>query len=231
MRCAVHLLQWPNSCCGSADCVQRLQVVLGQSKTDPSKYVAMKVVYLRSPDVLDDPEHLAILRRWGVSGCSHPCSKYCMQHVLPQHSCSILSFCCEGLDMELFIRTAEQAGLVILAYLCPVADVACPSTAGNSLRVLSVGAVLLQQGPAAQVCLMHSALPCREAKFLQMLHHPNIVDCYDVMEDEKQMVILMEWLRGGHLLDTLEEMSGQHYSEQQAAILFVQVWHPVAQPH
>ena len=37
------------------------------------------------------------------------------------------------------------------------------------------------------------------------------------------MVILMEWLRGGHLLDHLEEMAGQHYSEQQAAILFVQV--------
>jgi hypothetical protein len=44
-----------------------------------------------------------------------------------------------------------------------------------------------------------------------------------VVEDEKQMVIFMEWLRGGHLLDHLEEMAGQHYSEQQAAILFVQV--------
>lgn len=44
-----------------------------------------------------------------------------------------------------------------------------------------------------------------------------------MVENERQMVILMEWLRGGHLLDHLEEMSGQHYSEQQAAILFVQV--------
>ena len=64
---------------------------------------------------------------------------------------------------------------------------------------------------------------CREAEFLQILDHPNIVTCYEVVENEKQMIILMEWLRGGHLLDTLEEMSGQHYSEQQAAILFVQV--------
>ena len=64
---------------------------------------------------------------------------------------------------------------------------------------------------------------CREAEFLQLLDHPNIVKCYEVVENEKQMVILMEWLRGGHLLDTLEEMAGQHYSEQQAAILFVQV--------
>ena len=40
-----------------------LQVVLGQSKKDPNVYVAMKVVYLQSPEVLDDPEHLAILRK------------------------------------------------------------------------------------------------------------------------------------------------------------------------
>ena len=58
---------------------------------------------------------------------------------------------------------------------------------------------------------------------MQILDNPNIVTCYEVVENEKQMIILMEWLRGGHLLDTLEEMSGQHYSEQQAAILFVQV--------
>lgn len=63
----------------------------------------------------------------------------------------------------------------------------------------------------------------REAEFLQLLDHPNIVECKDVVENEKQMVIIMEWLRGGHLLDNLEEMAGQHYSEQQAAILFVQV--------
>jgi serine/threonine protein kinase len=63
----------------------------------------------------------------------------------------------------------------------------------------------------------------REAEFLQMLDHPNIVEVYDVVENEKQMVIKMEWLRGGHLLDKLEEMAGQHYSEQQAAVLFVQV--------
>jgi hypothetical protein len=31
-----------------------------------------------------------------------------------------------------------------------------------------------------------------------------------------------EWLRGGHLFDKLEEMAGQHYSEQQASILFTQ---------
>lgn len=76
-------------------------------------------------------------------------------------------------------------------------------------------------------CLRSDVYGAREAEFLQMLDHPNIVECKDVVENEKQMVIIMEWLRGGHLLDNLEEMAGQHYSEQQAAILFVQV---TAQP-
>ena len=58
---------------------------------------------------------------------------------------------------------------------------------------------------------------------MQLLDHPNIVECKEVVENEKQMVIIMEWLRGGHLLDNLEEMAGQHYSEQQASVLFVQV--------
>ncbi|CAL8466722.1 g6258 [Coccomyxa elongata] len=109
------------------------QVVLGQSKKDQSVYVALKVVYLRSPEMLEDPEHLAIMRR--------------------------------------------------------------------------------------------------EAEFLQLLDHPNIVECIEVVENEKQMVIIMEWLRGGHLLDNLEEMAGQHYSEQQASVLFVQLAEALACMH
>ena len=37
--------------------------MLGQSKDNPKRYVAMKVVYLQSPEVLEDPEHVAIMRR------------------------------------------------------------------------------------------------------------------------------------------------------------------------
>jgi hypothetical protein len=39
------------------------QVALGQSKKDPNVYAALKVVFLRSPEMLEDPEHLAIMRR------------------------------------------------------------------------------------------------------------------------------------------------------------------------
>ena len=150
MHCAIDLLQWPDSCCRPAECVRHLQVVLGQSKTDPSKYVAMKVVYLRSPDVLDDPEHLAILRRWGRSGLPHLCSKHCMRLMLPEHSCSA---CRERLDMRLFIRTAEQAGLAVFAYMCPVAMYRVSALQGTRGGSVSVGAdlsqhpcTLLQQG-------------------------------------------------------------------------------------
>lgn len=77
--------------------------------------------------------------------------------------------------------------------------------------------------PVVVDALLWQFLACREAEFLQLLDHPNIVECIEVVENEKQMVIIMEWLRGGHLLDNLEEMAGQHYSEQQASVLFVQV--------
>lgn len=63
---------------------------------------------------------------------------------------------------------------------------------------------------------------CREAYFLQKLHHPNIVECYDVVDDGKQMVLVMEYLRGGQLFDHLHMVTGDRYTEQQAAALFTQ---------
>ncbi|KAK9831839.1 hypothetical protein WJX81_000472 [Elliptochloris bilobata] len=109
------------------------EVVLARSKKDPNKYAALKVVFLESPQVVDDPDHLAIMKR--------------------------------------------------------------------------------------------------EADLLMMLDHPGIVECFDVIDDGHQMVIVMEWLRGGHLLDKLEEMAGQHYSEQQASILFTQLAEGLAYMH
>ena len=66
-------------------------------------------------------------------------------------------------------------------------------------------------------------IACREAAFLKRLQHPNIVDCQEVVNNGKQMVIIMEYLRGGQLFDQLENLAGEHYTEQQAAGLFVQV--------
>lgn len=64
---------------------------------------------------------------------------------------------------------------------------------------------------------------CREAQFLKQLHHPNVVECYDIVDDGRQMVLVMEYLRGGQLLDHLHTVAGDRYSEQQAAALFMQV--------
>lgn len=44
-----------------------VQVVLAQSKKDSNEYVALKVVFLQSPEMQEDPEHVAIMRRWVMS--------------------------------------------------------------------------------------------------------------------------------------------------------------------
>jgi len=68
---------------------------------------------------------------------------------------------------------------------------------------------------------MHTA--CREAEFLLKLSHDSIVQCYDVMDNGKQMVLLMEYLRGGPLLDDLHHIAGESYTEQQASVIAAQV--------
>lgn len=64
---------------------------------------------------------------------------------------------------------------------------------------------------------------CREAEFLLKLNHDSIVQCYDVMDNGKQMVLVMEFLRGGPLLDDLHHIAGESYTEQQAAVIAAQV--------
>lgn len=65
---------------------------------------------------------------------------------------------------------------------------------------------------------------CREAEFLLKLHHSNIVECYDVIDNGKQMVLVMEYLKGGPLLDDLHHIAGESYTEQQAAVIAAQVF-------
>ena len=64
---------------------------------------------------------------------------------------------------------------------------------------------------------------CREAEFLLKLNHDSIVQCYDVMDNGKQMVLVMEYLRGGPLLDDLHHIAGESYTEQQASVIAAQV--------
>jgi hypothetical protein len=57
---------------------------------------------------------------------------------------------------------------------------------------------------------------------MQQLKHENIVEWKATYEDQHQLVIVMEMLRGGHIFDQLHQLRG--YSEQKAAEIFVQVW-------
>ena len=58
---------------------------------------------------------------------------------------------------------------------------------------------------------------------MKRLDHANIVKLDAVVDDGKQMVMVLEYLRGGQLLDSLEELAGEHYSEKTAAEIFQQV--------
>lgn len=69
----------------------------------------------------------------------------------------------------------------------------------------------------------HCEIMQREAVYLQKLSHPNIVKCEGVENNGKQMVIILEFLRGGQLFDQLEALAGEHYTEQQASSLFAQM--------
>ncbi len=71
---------------------------------------------------------------------------------------------------------------------------------------------------------------------------PHVVSCLGVEQDEKQLVIVLEYLAGGQLLDHLHELghAGQYtktknktnlYTEQHAAQLFQQVMQGVAALH
>ncbi|GLC43257.1 hypothetical protein PLESTF_000409600 [Pleodorina starrii] len=68
-----------------------------------------------------------------------------------------------------------------------------------------------------------------EARFLRLLEHPGLLRCRDVFETKYHMVMVLEYLSGGQMLDHLHLVD--HYSEGQAARLFAQVASAVAYMH
>ncbi|GLI60687.1 hypothetical protein VaNZ11_002889 [Volvox africanus] len=68
-----------------------------------------------------------------------------------------------------------------------------------------------------------------EARFLRLLDHPSLLCCRDVFETKYHMVMILEYLSGGQMLDHLHQV--EHYSEAQAARLFAQVASAVAYMH
>jgi len=79
----------------------------------------------------------------------------------------------------------------------------------------------------------HLSVMRREAEFLNMLDSPRIVECLDVVDDGRQQVIVLEYLRGGQLYDSLHRLGGSQepYTEQAAAAIFAQMAEGVAFMH
>ncbi|GAB4817123.1 hypothetical protein N2152v2_004169 [Parachlorella kessleri] len=118
---------------------------------------------------------------------------------------------------ERLLQPAQQpaAGTVVLARHRETGELA-------ALKVVFL------QSPAVDPD--HLKIMMREAELLPLLDHPNIVECRDVIRSPRQLVLVLEWLRGGQVIDRLHEL-GPQYSEQQAAELFVQVARGVAYLH
>ncbi|KAG2444845.1 hypothetical protein HXX76_001586 [Chlamydomonas incerta] len=68
-----------------------------------------------------------------------------------------------------------------------------------------------------------------EARYLRNLDHPSLLRCSDVFETKYHMVMILEYLTGGEMLDHLHRV--EHYSEMEAGRLFAQVMSAVAYMH
>jgi len=69
-----------------------------------------------------------------------------------------------------------------------------------------------------------------EISIMKKMHHPNIINFYDVFEDVEGLYIVMELCKGGELYDRLIEHS-HGYSEKQAAKILRQLFSAVGYMH
>ena len=61
----------------------------------------------------------------------------------------------------------------------------------------------------------------REIRFLKLLHHPHIIEVYDVIETPEDIYIVMEYANGGELFDYI--VANKRVKEKEARSFFRQV--------
>ena len=61
----------------------------------------------------------------------------------------------------------------------------------------------------------------REVKIMMNIHHPNIVDTYDIFDSKKQLHLVIEYMQGGELFDIIADQG--HLSEQRASQIIRQI--------
>ena len=60
-------------------------------------------------------------------------------------------------------------------------------------------------GYSSQIVEVYKAKFIKEAKIISKLDHPNIVRIHDIFEENNTAYIVMEYLKGGNLLDRIPE--------------------------
>lgn len=62
-----------------------------------------------------------------------------------------------------------------------------------------------------------------EIKLMKKIDHPNIVKLYDVIEDDKSIMLALEYIQGGSLKEYLKKKSNHKISEAEACAHFGQI--------
>ena len=69
----------------------------------------------------------------------------------------------------------------------------------------------------------------KEIKYMKMLNHPNIVKIYEIIEDDDNYYIAMEYISGGELFNYI--VKNKHLEENEASFFYSQIVHIIQEIH